>query len=247
VPRDWDAATYDRIADPMFRWGSTVVGWLDLEGDERVLDAGCGSGRVTEVLLDRLPRGEVVALDGSPSMIEEARRRLARFGDRVTYVVADLAQPLLVSPPVRAVLSTATFHWVRDHTALFANLAGVLEPGGRLAAQCGGAGNLASVAVALRDLGHDPFATRVFPTPEVTGARLEAAGFEEVECWLHEEPTPIEPGEPLETYLATVVLGSLLDTMPEPDRTPFVREVARRMPAPELDYVRLNIRARRAS
>jgi len=49
VPRDWDAATYDRIADPMFRWGAVVVGWLELEGSETVLDAGCGSGRVTQL------------------------------------------------------------------------------------------------------------------------------------------------------------------------------------------------------
>lgn len=80
MPRDWDAATYDRIADPMFRWGAVVAGRLDLAGDETVLDAGCGSGRVTEVLLERLPRGRVEALDGSPSMIEQALRRLRRSG-----------------------------------------------------------------------------------------------------------------------------------------------------------------------
>jgi len=246
VPRDWDAATYDRIADPMFRWGAVVLGWLDLQGNERVLDAGCGSGRVTELLLDRLPGGVAVALDGSPSMIEEARRRLARFGDRVEYVIADLLLPLPVSPPVDAVLSTATFHWVPDHDALFRNLAGVLRPGGRLAAQCGGAGNLVSVERALRDLGHDPFASKVFATPAQTRERLERAGFTDVEVWLHEEPTRIESGEPLETYLSTVVLGALLDTMPAADRAPLVHEVAERMPEPVLDYVRLNIRASRS-
>jgi trans-aconitate 2-methyltransferase len=76
VPRDWDAETYDRIADPQFRWGASVVGWLDLDGNETVLDAGCGTGRVTELLAERLPRGRVVALDGSASMIEQAGRRL---------------------------------------------------------------------------------------------------------------------------------------------------------------------------
>lgn len=246
MPRDWDAATYDRIADPMFRWGVAVVGWLDLEGGERVLDAGCGSGRVTEVLLERLPRGHVVALDGSPSMIEEAGLRLERFGAHVEYVVADLGLPLPLAHEVDAIVSTATFHWVPDHAALFANLAAVLRPGGRLAAQCGGAGNLASVAAALRELGVDPFATKVFATPEETRARLEHAGFTDVECWLREEPTPLEPGTPLETYLATVVLGALLDTMPERERAPFVHEVSSRLPAPTLDYVRLNIRAQRA-
>ena len=108
-PRDWDAATYDRVAEPQTRWG--------------------------RVVLDRLPRGRVVALDGSPSMIEEARRRFT--GDaRVELVTADLAQPLPVSQPVDAILSTATFHWIADHAALFRNLAAVLRPGGRLVVLC---------------------------------------------------------------------------------------------------------------
>ena len=168
VPRDWDAATYDRIADPMFRWGGVVVGWLDLEGDETVLDAGCGSGRVTELLLERLPRGRVVAVDGSPSMLGEARRRLRRFGDRVDYVLGDLVDSLPLDRPVDAILSTATFHWVRDHDALFRNLAAVLRPGGSLVAQCGGAGNVVSIATALVELGSDPFGTKVYATPEET-------------------------------------------------------------------------------
>jgi trans-aconitate 2-methyltransferase len=201
---------------------------------------------VTEVLLERLPRGRVVALDGSPAMIDEARRRLARFGDRVEYVVADLAKALPLDGMVDGVVSTATFHWVHDHDALFVNLAAVLREGGQLVAQCGGSGNLASVAEALRELGVDPFATKVFATPEETRERMERAGFRDVECWLHEEPTPLEPGAPLETYLATVVLGTVLDPMPEHERAPFVHEVAIRLPQPTLDYVRLNIRARRA-
>src|SRR5215471_2119301 len=105
MPRDWDAATYDRIADPQTRWGRAVIDRLPLAGDERVLDAGCGTGRVTELLLARLPRGAVVALDGSPSMIEEARKRLGP-DPRVEYVVADLARPLPLSEPVDAVFST---------------------------------------------------------------------------------------------------------------------------------------------
>src|SRR4029079_13795371 len=147
APRDWDAATYARVSGPMTRWGTAVLDRLPLEGDESVLDAGCGSGRVIALLDRPLPRGRVVALDASPSMIEEARGRLAGFGDRVAYVVADLGRPLSLGSlaPVDAILSTATFHWVPDHDALFANLAAVLRVGGRLVAQCGGSRHIASI------------------------------------------------------------------------------------------------------
>src|SRR5438034_9386458 len=109
VTRDWDARTYDRVADPMTRWGAAVLDRLPLRGDERVLDAGCGSGRVTELLAVRLQRGSVVALDGSPAMIDQARSRLARFGTRIEFLLADLERPIPLVQPVDAILSTATF------------------------------------------------------------------------------------------------------------------------------------------
>jgi trans-aconitate 2-methyltransferase len=245
VPRDWEAATYDRIADPMFRWGAAVVEELPLEGGETVLDAGCGSGRVTEVLAERLPEGRVIALDGSPSMLDEARRRLDRFGDRIEYLLADLEASLPIDRPVDAILSTATFHWIRDHDALFDHLAAVLRPGGRLAAQCGGAGNLERVASALREAGADPFGAKVYATPEATRARLERSGFQAVECWLHEEPVAFDSRRDLETYLSTIVLGDHVAGMPPERASAFVRRVTDRMPGLEIDYVRLNIRASR--
>jgi trans-aconitate 2-methyltransferase len=251
MTQDWDAATYDRVADPMTRWGTAVLDRLPLHGDERVLDAGCGSGRVTEQLLDRLPRGHVIALDASRSMIEEARRRLVRFAGRVTYLVADLREPVPINPPADAVLSTATFHWVTDHDRLFRNLAAVLRPGGRLVAQCGGAGNVASVLRVADDVGGTwPASTPLpwlFPTAEETAHRLRAAGFVEIETWLNAEPTLIEPGKPLETFLATVILREHLPRLPEPERADFVRAVADRLPRSEIDYVRLNIVCRRGA
>jgi trans-aconitate 2-methyltransferase len=246
--RDWDAAAYDRVADPMTRWGAVVLDRLSLRGNEAVLDAGCGSGRVTEMLVERLPRGRIVALDASPSMIEAARGRLARFGDRVAFVVADLGRDLPLGPlaPVDAILSTATFHWVPDHDALFANLAAVLRPGGMLVAQCGGSGNIASIHAVLATIGDGWLGDVHFETPEATERRLAAAGFVDVEAWLQPEPTRFEPGEPFETYLRTVVLGSHVARLPASERDAFVAEVVGRLGDPVIDYVRLNIVARRA-
>jgi trans-aconitate 2-methyltransferase len=241
MPRDWDAGAYDRLPIPMTRWGIAVVGWLDLAGQERVLDAGCGTGQVTERLLDRLPEGTVVALDGSPSMIARAHERL---GDaRVEYLVHDLLEPIPIGS-VDAVLSTATFHWILDHDRLFANLAAVLKPGGQLAAQCGGAGNTVELGRVVRDLGYELEEDKNFASPEETRERLERAGFTDVECWLQPEPTPIPRGD-LELYLRTICLGSVLQRVPAEARDGFLERATDRLPDGVIDYVRLNIRARR--
>ena len=70
MTREWDAAAYERLSAPQTRWGQVVVDRLELDGNERVLDAGCGTGRVTAMLLERLPRGRVIGLDGSAAMID---------------------------------------------------------------------------------------------------------------------------------------------------------------------------------
>jgi trans-aconitate 2-methyltransferase len=188
-----------------------------------------------------------VALDSSASMIEAARARLAPFGDRIEYVVADLGRPLPLRDPVDAILSTATFHWVPDHDALFANLAAVLRPGGWLVAQCGGAGNIASIRAVLATIGDGWLGASHFETSMDTARRLDAAGFVDIECWLTDEPTRFEAGEPFETFLRTVILGAHVQRLPEAERDAFVHQVAERLPEPIVDYVRLNITARRSN
>jgi trans-aconitate 2-methyltransferase len=255
-PGDWDGATYDRIAHPQARWGRAVLDLLELAGDQRVLDAGCGSGRVTEQLLDRFPGISVVALDAAPSMLAEARVRLARFGDRVDFVEADLSQPLPVEVPldvpVDVIVSTAAFHWVLDHDRLFAHLAGALRPGGRLVAQCGGAGNIASVVAAVAAVGPsfggvDVPSPWLFATPAEAVSRLQRAGFIDADAWLHDEHTPFDSPDALRRFLAIVVLRSHLDRLPEVDRRPFLDAVTRLLPGTALDYVRLTMVAGRAS
>jgi len=244
VTNEWDAATYDRIADPMARWGGKVLDWLELRGDERVLDAGCGSGRVTEQLLERLPAGRVVALDASKAMVEQARRRLARFGDRVEFVVSDLAAGIPIGGSVDAILSTATLHWIADHDAVFHNIAHVLRPHGQLAAQAGAPGNVANVLEALAVAGEDYRPRYHFADPVATRARLEAAGFVAIDIWTHDEPTTLPGRRELQDYLRTIFLGPL-STRPADELPAIAAEAAERMRTLTLDYVRLNIRARR--
>jgi trans-aconitate 2-methyltransferase len=246
-PREWDAKTYDAISDPQFSWGMEVLGRLELSGDEDAIDAGCGSGRVTEELLERLPNGRMLAVDGSEAMIAQARERL---GDRAFYLVADLSE-LKVEEPVDLAFSTATFHWILDHDRLFARLRAALRPGGRLIAQCGGEGNVAEHARAIATVAARPeFAAHLgemtgiwnFASPEETEARLRKAGFAEARCWL--EPKPVQPEHPLE-FTSTVTLGPLLAQLPEEKRRPFAEAILEESEKPlVLDYVRLNIEAR---
>jgi trans-aconitate 2-methyltransferase len=245
-PREWDAETYDAISDPQFSWGMEVLERLELRGDERALDAGCGSGRVTEELLKRLPEGSVLAVDASEGMVAKARDRL---GDAASYLVADLSE-LGVDEPVELIFSTATFHWILDHERLFAQLHAALRPGGRLVAQCGGLGNVAEHARAIAAVATRPqFAPHFggmsvmwnFAGPEETEARLRAAGFSAAHCWL--EPKPVTPADPLR-FTMTVTLGPHLARLPEELCLPFAEAVLVESPEPlTLDYVRLNIEA----
>jgi trans-aconitate 2-methyltransferase len=245
---DWDGARYDQVADPQARWGHAVLRRLELTGSETVLDAGCGSGRVTQELLSLLPDGRVVALDASASMLAQARVRLSG-SPGVRFVHADLLEldraTLGTGAPVDAVFSTATFHWVTDHDRLFANLAGVLRPGGQLVAQCGGRGNIESVIRAVRSLGVERAGTWVYASAEETTDRLRRAGFTSVRAWTHPEPTEFPAGAPLADFLETVCLHEHLATLPAGERRRFAERVASALPEPVIDYVRLNIVARR--
>jgi trans-aconitate 2-methyltransferase len=258
-PREWDAKTYDQISEPQYQWGLEVLDRLDPQPNESIIDAGCGSGRVTEKLLGRLPDGRVVGVDGSAEMIKVAAEKFAG-DDRVTLIVSDLLDltaELLEqkgAPSVAdALFSTATFHWITDHDKLFSRIHSVLRPGGRLVAQCGGQGNvaeharaIATVATQPQYIDHFEGMTMMwnFANPEETEERLRNAGFEDISCWL--EDKPVQPENSYD-FTTTVTLGPHLTRLPEEKRRDFAEAVLELSPDPlVLNYVRLNIDARRA-
>lgn len=248
--RDWDAATYDRISAPQQRWAAEQLDRLELAGDEVVVDAGCGSGKITLELVRRLPHGTVYAVDAAPSMVAHTQEALGDWATALCQDLVDLALP----EPVDVVFSNATFHWIPDHDALFEALHRNMKPGARLLAQCGGRGNIDSFRkTADRVAGEEPFAPYFsdwkrpwnYATAEETAERLRRAGFHEVSTWVEERPTELE--EP-RSFIATVCLVRHLDPLPEELRDRFVDTVMERVGAPlVLDYVRLNMSARRPS
>src|SRR5438477_11954680 len=122
--RDWDAPSYERVAAPVKAFGQKLLDRLELRGDEVVLDAGCGDGLVTRMLAELVPRGRVIGVDASPSMLSAARTAL---GERADLRQADLTG-LELDEPVDLVFSSATFHWIADHDRLFAPLFAALRP-----------------------------------------------------------------------------------------------------------------------
>lgn len=245
--RRWDGELYDKISTPQQAWGREVLERLELRGDEVVLDAGCGSGRVTEMLLSRLPEGRVIAVDVDPSMVAAARRRL--HGRRAEVLRGDLLE-LQLDERVDAVLSTATFHWIADHESLYRRMRCVLRDGGQLVAQCGGEGNVQRVHAAADAVASEPrFASSFtgwrapwnFTRPEQAQQSLIAAGFREARCWL--TPAPVSPPQP-QRFLREVILGPYLQRLSDVQADRFANAVERRLGEPlVIDYVRLNIDA----
>ena len=257
--REWNAASYHRVANPHVDWGRAVLDRLPLQGDETVIDAGCGTGRLTELLLERLPHGRVIAMDQSANMLDQARAHLEpRFGDRVSFRQVDLTE-LDARQVADAIFSTATFHWITDHARLFAALHRALKPGGWLVAQCGGGPNIAQLnRQAQLLLRQEPFTEHVgdwsgpwlFAQPDETALRLLDVGFVEIDTALVEAPVTLESEAAFREFLTTVVFGTHLGRLPTEElRADFIERLVRwssaQVPPWHLDYWRLNITARR--
>jgi trans-aconitate 2-methyltransferase len=238
----WDAHTYDRSSEPQQAWAVEVLQRLvGIAPDATVLDVGCGTGLVTEALLELVPRGRVLALDASAEMVALARSRL---GDRATVWCQD-ALELELDGSVDAIVSTAALHWVTDHDRLWARLAGALRPGGVLEVQCGGEGNIDGVREVIEAVAQElapelvGWSPWVFAGPQETQRRLRAAGFTATKCWLQERPT--RPQD-VDAFVRTSILAAHLERLPEERREPFAAAVVAGVRLP-LDYVRLHVSA----
>jgi trans-aconitate 2-methyltransferase len=254
---DWNAGRYHDISSPQQAWGRRVLDRLPLAGTERVLDIGCGTGRLTEEIAERVPAGSVVGIDRSLAMLDTAATWLRGRSSRTTLVLADAAA-LPFRRAFDAAFSGATFHWIHDHAALFRSIITALRPGGRLVAQCGGGPNLALLYARAGRLMRDPRFARYFeewsePTyfadVEMTTRRLAAAGFVDVEVSLEPAPTPFDGPEQFREFIAHVCVRHHGARLPNAERQSFLRDLtvaaAGDSPPFTLDYWRLNIEGRR--
>jgi trans-aconitate 2-methyltransferase len=255
---EWNAASYHKVARPQTSWGHKVLARLSVRGDERAIDAGCGSGRLTAALMERLPRGTLLAIDRSWNMLLTARTNLRpTFGSRVAFVQVALPN-LPFANSADLVFSTATFHWIKDHPALFAGIFQALRSGGRLHAQCGGGPNLAHAHERAERVMHAPPFRRYFtdwPGPwefadaGTTADRLRTAGFTDIDTNLEEAPTTLASEADYREFVATVIYHPHLERLPPELQQDFLDRVtalsAQDDPPFSLDYWRLNMCARK--
>jgi trans-aconitate methyltransferase len=250
---DWDASRYHRLSDPQLAWGRTVLAKLEPRPGERILDLGCGTGRLTAEIAER-PGNPVVGLDVSAAMLAQARKTAP-----LRLVQADGAALPFV-PAFDAVFSAATFHWIADHDRLFASVFSVLRPGGRLVAQCGGAGNLERLLDRTHRLMRDPrYAGAfdgwsdpwLFAGVEDTAARLARSGFVDIDVSIHDAPTPLGGHDAYADFISCVCVRHHVDRLQGAQRAAFAGELAdlaaADTPPFTLDYRRLNVSARKAN
>ena len=256
---EWNATAYNRLSNPMQNWGETIVAQLPLTGDETALDLGCGSGRLTEFLLRRLPRGQVMAVDRSLNMLEAARERLEpEFNGHVRYLQKSL-DALDLDEAADLAFSNAAFHWIRDHPRLFASVFAALKPGGWLVAQCGAERNIARIRSRLRPLMRSATYAAYFgdwdgpwefASPSATSSRLADAGFTDISVDVFSAPVQLGSRQETYEYFENVILPAHVERISDPTlRAQFVDSMTQQSanddPPFQQDYWRMNIRARK--
>jgi len=257
--REWNSSAYHRLSGPQVTWGKKVLSRLRLRGDEFLLDAGCGTGRLTAELLEALPRGRVVGVDLSQNMLRSARGHLERFGSRVSLAACDFLH-LPFENAFDGIVSTAAFHWVLDHDRLFANLYQALVAGGWLDAQCGGGPNIAGLRKRANALAatsefapyfagfREPW---LFQDAENAAEALRRAGFVEVETSVEPAITVLDNADHYNEFVRNIIFLRHLENIPtESERAQFMarltEQAAHDDPPFSLDYSRLNLRGRKA-
>jgi len=141
----WNAEDYARHSDAQLKWAEELVRGLRLAGSEHILDIGCGDGKVTRILAEKVPYGKVTGIDSSPDMIRVASRNFPeQLFPNLRFTVLD-ARDMAFESCFDLVFSNAAMHWIKDHGPALQRIRTGLKSGGRLVIQMGGKGNAAGI------------------------------------------------------------------------------------------------------
>jgi len=255
---DWDGTLYDRFSKAQFAWGLEMLAAIPLRGSERVLDIGCGTGRLTARICERVPFGSVVGLDRSASMLRAAAGR-RRFN--MTLLRRDAAR-MDFDGEFDLVFSNAALHWVRDHEALQAAIFRALRPDGRCRLQFAARGNCPRSLTVLRELLREPpwredFQARPWPwsMPGTGDCRrmMERFPYADLEVWEERIAWDFGSESEMHGWAESTLLVPFLRVLGGRRREQFAAEAKRRLGEALRDrhgrwretFVRLNAAARR--
>jgi trans-aconitate methyltransferase len=139
----WDPEDYEKSSSAQYSWAMALISELKLRGDERILDVGCGDGRISARLAGMAPGGSVLGVDLSPEMVGFAARKHADQAN-LSFQVAD-ASMLPLAEQFDLAVSFACLHWIKDQLPVLNSIRQSLVPGGHFLMQCGGRGNAARI------------------------------------------------------------------------------------------------------
>jgi trans-aconitate methyltransferase len=242
---DWNADRYLKNAEFVSTYGTAVAELLgDIEG-QRVLDLGCGDGRLTLELVSK--GASVVGIDSSTSMINSAREK-----GLDAYALDALS--IDYDQEFDSVFTNATLHWIPNHPLLASKVFSAVKPGGQFVGEFGGHGNVAAINTAVRGVlaknGFDWTGKKpvTYPSVQKFKSVLEEAGFEVAYIELIPRPTPLPTG--IRGWIETFGGPFLEDAEPKARRG-LVDEIENLL-APALrdefgnwtaDYIRLRFKA----
>lgn len=258
--KEWDAETYDNISTVQEEFALKLIQLRNWMGKEIVIDAGCGSGRVTKILAKEIPNGKIYAVDIDVNMIDKAKANLSQF-ENVTVINSDLLDLSLqiISSKVDVIFSNAVLHWILNHQKLFNTFFELLSQNGQLLIQCGGYGNLKK-AISIFDKVKESEKFKdyfkewkeewYFPKPSDTEKLLNEIGYKNIKVYLSEASIGFVNKSSYSLYLKTVVLGPYLRYIPsDNDKELYLGSILNEIEQNNLemvwnlDYVRLNILA----
>ncbi len=247
----WDAGLYDDKHSFVWKMAGGLLGLLNAQSGERILDVGCGTGHLTAQIAEA--GALVTGIDSSAEMIRRAQEKYPHLQFRVMD-----AREIAFQESFDAVFSNATLHWIREPECVVAGIARSLRPGGRFVAEFGGKGNTAQfLAAASRAWSRLEYAGATprpwyYPSVAEYAGLLEHHGFEVTYASLFDRPTPLEDGECGLRNWMEMFLSTLVERLPNSEREYFkaaVEQEARpalfRNSQWVMDYRRLRILARR--
>lgn len=231
---EFNGEEYEKASAHQKQWGARLIEELDLAGDERILDLGCGDGVLTARLAQRVPQGRVLGIDASRGMIDTARRHTA---GNLDFAVQDI-NALDYENEFDLAFSNATLHWIKDHRSMLHRVYRALRQGGAIRFSFAADGNCSGLLTVIKRAMAMPAHRADFdhfdwpwfmPTLEEYRALVSQSGFRDIRIWLENADHFFPDAEAMIRWVDQPSLVPFLAHLAEPRRRAFRNLVVEQM------------------